>query len=391
MTTASPSAPARSRKIAFVVPSLHGGGAEFVARTWMAWLTSKGHEVSVITTSGKLTDSYVPTGTTPYTVSSASGQLGKARALATLLEKLAPDVAISLQAHANLVLITAARSMGSKRPPVIISERNLVSLGLEGASASHRFKIFAAQRIYRYADHVIAISHPVAGELVSGFGVSGKRITVVPNPATAKVDPTKFVSRTPGIENGVQLVLPCRLVVQKRPHLAIDAAKALVDRGIAAEVISFGGGPLEQKLIDRAAKLGVTFTSMGWVENWFEHFAANSVVLLPSDREGFGNVLVEAAAARVPSVAVSGALGVADAIVPGITGELALTADPSDLADAVVRASALDVTGIDSWLRRFSPESSGNDLLRVIEITIAQNSARLGSSAGDSAVAGRVA
>ena len=389
MTASSMNSPG-TRKIAFVVPSLHGGGAEFVARTWMAWLTSKGHEVSVITTSGKLTDQYVPEGTAAYTVSGASGQLGKARALAALLKKLAPDVAISLQAHANLVLITAARSMGSNRPPVIISERNLVSLGLEGASASHRFKIFSARRIYRYADHVIAISHPVAGELVSGFGVSGSRITVVPNPATAKVDPTKFVTRVPGIENGVQLVLPCRLVVQKRPHLAIDTARALADRGIAAEVISFGGGPLEKTLIDRAAALGVTFTSMGWVENWFEHFANNSVVLLPSNREGFGNVLVEAAAARVPSVAVSGALGVADAIVPGITGELALTADPRDLADAVVRASALDVSGIDSWLRRFSPESSGNDLLRVIDITIENAASRRGVPAGASADARRV-
>ena len=120
----------------------------------------------------------------------------------------------------------------------------------------------------------------------------------------------------------------------------------------------------------------MTFTSMGWVENWFDHFAANSVVLLPSDREGFGNVLVEAAAARVPSVAVSGALGVADAVVPGITGELALTADPSDLADAVVRASAIEVSGIDRWLDRFSPDSSGEALLKVLRTTIAATAKR---------------
>ncbi len=381
-TSPSASQGTAPRRITFVVPSLHGGGAEFVARTWMTWLSSQGHDVSVVTTSGKLTHEYVPAGTTPYSVAEASGQIGKVRALASLLEKLAPDIAISLQAHANLVLITAARLLGSKRPPVIISERNLVSLGLEGASRNHKLKIFSAKRMYRFADHVIAISHPVAGELVSGFGVSGSRITVVPNPATAKVDRSKFVTRVAGIEHGVQLVLPCRLVVQKRPHLAIDTAKELSDRGITAEVISFGGGPLEQKLIDRAAKLGVKFTSMGWVENWFEHFAPNSVVLLPSDREGFGNVLVEAAAARVPSVAVSGALGVADAVVPGITGELALTADPRDLADAVIRASALDVTGIDSWLRRFSPESSGEDLLRVIEITIDRAANRVGGTRG---------
>jgi glycosyltransferase involved in cell wall biosynthesis len=95
------------------------------------------------------------------------------------------------------------------------------------------------------------------------------------------------------------------------------------------------------------------------------------VVLLPSDREGFGNVLVEAAAVGVPSVAVSGALGVADAIVPGITGELALGSSASDLADAVQRASELKVDGIEAWLERFSVDSSGRDLETVLSRVVA--------------------
>ena len=248
VTSTTPTAPtAGPLNITFVVPSLHGGGAEFVARTWMGWLVSRGHTVSVITTSGKPTESHLPDGTTAHTVAGASGQLGKARAVAELLETIKPDVAVALQAHANLVLISAGRLMGKKSPPVIISERNLVSLGLAGASASHLAKVWTAKAIYRFADHVIAISHPVAGELVSGFGVSGKRITVVPNPATAKVKSGVTVQRTPGVEHGVQLVLPCRLVVQKRPERAIHAAQELKRRGIDAEVISFGGGPLEEQ------------------------------------------------------------------------------------------------------------------------------------------------
>ncbi|WP_243075661.1 glycosyltransferase [Microbacterium sp. SS28] len=369
------SAPTRTLSVLFVIPSLHGGGAEFVARTWMGWLAERGHTVSVITTSGKDTTGYLPEGVQAYSVAKAKGHFGKARAVADLFRVTKADVAVSLQAHANLILLTAGELARDKAPKIIVSERNLVSLGLDGADLSHKVKIWFARKLYPRADHVIAISHPVAGELVAGFGVKGERMTVVANPATAKVASRARVEREPGIEAGLQIVLPCRLVVQKRPTLAIDTAAELAKRGITAEVVSFGGGPLLASMNDAAARTGVTFVDKGWVEDWFSHFAPNAVVLLPSNREGFGNVLVEAAAVGVPSVAVSGALGVADAIVPGITGELALTDDPSDLADAVVRASALGLEHIDAWLDRFSVDSSGRDLERVLDLVTSGSSA----------------
>ncbi|WP_345801563.1 glycosyltransferase [Microbacterium sp. AZCO] len=369
----APETTGRPLSLLFVIPSLHGGGAEFVARTWMAWLVERGHTVSVVTTSGKDTGTYLPKGVHAYSVAKAKGHFGKARAVSDLFRVTKADVAVSLQAHANLILLTAGLLARGGAPKIIVSERNLVTLGLDGSSRSHRVKIWFARKLYPRADHVIAISHPVAGELVAGFGVKGERMTVVANPATAKVATRERVSREPGIGDGLQIVLPCRLVTQKRPTLAIDTAAELASRGISAEVISFGGGPLLDSMNAAAEKTGVTFVDKGWVEDWFSHFAPNAVVLLPSNREGFGNVLVEAAAVGVPSVAVSGALGVADAIVPGITGELALTDDPADLADAVVRASALELGNIDSWLDRFSVDSSGRDLERVLELVTSRD------------------
>jgi hypothetical protein len=39
-------------RIGVVVPSLSGGGAEFVARTWAGWLRTRGHEVAMVLTNG---------------------------------------------------------------------------------------------------------------------------------------------------------------------------------------------------------------------------------------------------------------------------------------------------------------------------------------------------
>jgi hypothetical protein len=49
-----------------------------------------------------------------------------------------------------------------------------------------------------------------------------------------------------------------------------------------------------------------------------------------------------------------------------MTGELARSGTPADFADAVERATCLDLSYIDGWLQRFSMEESGLTLEHFI-------------------------
>ncbi|MFZ8757483.1 glycosyltransferase family 4 protein [Microbacterium sp. HMH0099] len=366
------------RRLAFVVSSVHGGGAEAVGVAWATWFADQGHQVAVVVVSDRPTGDVLPPRVTVHRLGGIRSHLKKVSALARLIDSEGFDALVGLQTYPNLLAI-AARERARHRPGLVVTEHNLISLGLPGAPPAHRAKIALARRWYRRADVVTSASHPVAAEMNAAFGIPASRSLVVPNPAMAKVRERTPVPRVPGTAAGVQLVLACRLVPQKNPELALSVAEELVRRGIPTEVVSFGGGPLLAQMTAEAERRGVAFTSHGWVEDWIAHFGPTSVVLLPSHREGLGNVLIEAAARGVPSVAISTALGVADAIIPGVTGELAASADPAAVADAVQEAAGLEVGGIDDWLDRFGADASAT----LLEKAVTRAVVRSGSAVGE--------
>lgn len=130
-----------------------------------------------------------------------------------------------------------------------------------------------------------------------------------------------------------------------------------------------GDGPLRESTELESSQLGLNVSFLGWKEPWWEAVSDVDCLVLTANDEGLANVLVEAAAAGIPSVASSRALGVADAIVPGITGELAMGDSPHAYADAVLSAAPLVLTStihIGAWLNRFSTTGSTATLLAAL-------------------------
>jgi len=122
----------------------------------------------------------------------------------------------------------------------------------------------------------------------------------------------------------------------------------------------YGDGPDRERVVRAIAaqRLEGAVTAPGFVAaDILERALASALCLaLPSMREGYGLVVVEAAARGVPVVVVDGPDNAATELVEeGVNGAVAPTAAPSDLAAAIVRVNdagaALRVSTLD-WFRR---------------------------------------
>jgi glycosyltransferase involved in cell wall biosynthesis len=107
-----------------------------------------------------------------------------------------------------------------------------------------------------------------------------------------------------------------------------------------------------------------------------EAMAGALCLVLPSQREGYGLVVVEAAARGVPVVVVEGAENAAVELVEeGTNGAIATSADPPELAAAIVRiydgGAELRHSAAD-WFRRNAQRLSFDRSFEHIQETYAE-------------------
>lgn len=349
--------------VAFVLPSLRGGGAEFVTREWVQELVRRGYDARVVLLAAE-DDEPVLEAPVDRLAKKGAGRSEQMRALRQYLLEVRPLAAVSMMTRSNFQLLSVVQSLprAVARPKVVISERNMPFVE-KTDSWPHRIARSAAFRaLYPRADLFIAISHPVGAAFQVIANLTSDKIWVVPNPAVAKSGVGSAMRGELG--SSITLAVPGRLVDKKRPLLALDVAEELLKSFSKVKVEYFGEGPLLQDLPSRRGPIEVV--PHGRVENWYDHVASDAVVLLPSAVEGFGNVLVEAASRNVPSVVGSSAFGSADAVIPGVTGFFARNDSVAEFARAAVSASRLRSATPPGWLDQFSLASSTDVVERAL-------------------------
>ena len=140
------------------------------------------------------------------------------------------------------------------------------------------------------------------------------------------------------------VVFAGRHIPEKRAAALVPAMELLHERRPDLRCEIYGDGPARQEVLDaiEARGLGDVVAAPGFVphERIDEALRGALCMVLPSRREGYGLVVVEAAARGTPTVVVQDADNAAtELIADGENGFVATSAAPGPLADAIERVA----------------------------------------------------
>ena len=166
------------------------------------------------------------------------------------------------------------------------------------------------------------------------------------------------------------VVFAGRHIPEKRVPALVPALARLPD--LRAEI--YGDGPERVQVLEAISRnrLDDRVCAPGFVdEDVLERALASALCfVLPSEREGYGLVIVESAARGVPSIAVDGPDNAATELVDdGTNGAVAATAGADDLAAAIARVcdggDELRTSTLE-WFRRNAERLSLESSLQVV-------------------------
>jgi glycosyltransferase involved in cell wall biosynthesis len=183
---------------------------------------------------------------------------------------------------------------------------------------------------------VVAVSDSTRLDLVAR-GMDSERITVIPN----GVDLDRLTPEPTGQRFSLPTLLYLgRLKKYKRIDLIILALAELKNRGVACRLIVAGKGDHRSALERQCQDLGLTdmVTFPGFVNesDKLEFLRSSWLHILTSPKEGWGIIIIEAAACGTPSVA-SDSPGLRDSVINGRTGVLVPHGASGALADELQR------------------------------------------------------
>ena len=261
--------------------------------------------------------------------------------LARLIRKERPAILHTHTAKAGAVGRIAALLAGGARPPIIVHTfHGHVLRGYFDPLTTLGFRTLE-RWLARITTVLVAVSPEVRDDLVRLHVAPASKFSVIrlgiqlDERVNAADDARRETRRLLGIPSEAFVVgWVGRMTAVKRTDDVLIAMQRLVDGGTDAYLLLVGDGPDRDHLEQYAHELGIAKCCLflGYQEDVGRFYSAFDALLLPSANEGTPVSVIEALAARRPTVATRVG-GVPDIVREGIDGFLVEVGDTQGLAD----------------------------------------------------------
>ncbi|MBY6140861.1 glycosyltransferase [Leisingera daeponensis] len=326
------------QRIAFALPHLKAGGIEMVVKSLLCSLDrSRWAPLLILNRAEGELLAQLPSDL-PMLACGGKGLLLRASAMARMLRKHPPAVLYAGTNAMNLSAVLAVCLLPLRiRPRLIISEHTTAENYLAGARHP-RLRKTLIRMLYPRADRLAVPLQEIGEGWIEALALPGPPLACLPNPVLNASELDRLHRDPPNRRQG-RIVAAGRLIPDKGHDVLIRAFAQVRQAWPGTRLLIYGTGPQRSALEALARSLGLSdhVRLMGYSPDLLREFARAELAVLPSLREGFGNVAVEALAAGTPLIA-SRCPGPEAILQGGKLGVLVPPGDANALAGAILEA-----------------------------------------------------
>ena len=263
--------------------------------------------------------------------------------LARLLARLRPDMTEFSSPKAGLLGSLAALLVG-----VPARVYMLRGFKLDTSRGLKRLILLFAERTSAGCAHVVLCNSPSLRDEALALRIApSAKLKLLGDGSSNGVDVTHFSPGTSDVRQRLDIRSQAsvigfvgRLTRDKGLPELMDAFTSILTAEPETDLLLVGWFDEAEDALEERFRLQIgthpRIHLTGYVENTAPYYRAMDVLVLPTWREGFPNVVLEAAATGVPAVTTE-STGSRDSVVPGITGLLIPPGCPEAIVEAVLR------------------------------------------------------
>ena len=359
------------KKISLVLPSLTGGGAERV-NIDLAYEFIKSHDVDIVVCNAA--GSFINEARYSFNVVDlqAFRKWEIIISLAKYIDKEKPDYLI-ISMWGLTALAPFAKLLAKHKPQILLVEHNSLINQFKHSSFSLGIYLKISTFIaYRLADFLGGVSLGVTQDMRSLALLKDRKVEVLYNPIPEKMAHDSQEKLTNFWDDCNYKILNVGSFKDQKNQKLLIKSFSMVNKQLGAKLIILGQGALAEELSGLIYKLGLEESVLlhDFVKDPSFFFLTADLFVLSSDREGFGNVIVEALSCGTPVVSTDCEHGPSEILNNGEFGTLVPVGNAQELAVAIEQSltKSHDKQKLINRAKDFAPEISAKRYLKVLGI-----------------------